>query len=360
MSHSADEESNYRRLRKTENLRKAWFFVKRNGLRSTSPETRRLVREFEAKEWSHVRRIADRLLKRTFEFGLAKGVLIPRPGKAPRPIVLASIEARIVQRAILDDLHREARLKPYFINDHSFGGIQRRGRGDAIRAALEVMRKGARFFVRSDIKDFFTQIPRERALALILPLLDPPTCELLRRAVTVELENAATLGALRDLFPDEERGVAQGFCLSSLFGNILLAEFDRQMNDRGVRCLRYVDDFLLLADSERRAMKAFDGALRMLGELGLTAYDPRVKLEKAALGHVTPPFEFLGCALQPGLVAPSKKSIQRLLEKVDERLRAGRRYIESGAHVFDRQTCFSRVLADVGNIVHGWRELWLL
>lgn len=330
--------------------------MKRSGRKSKSLATRLQIAEFEGAERTRLRRIAKHLQQERFAFGLAKGVLVPRPGKSSRPIVMATIEARIVQRALLDELQHIEALRPHFINENSFGGVQDRGRGHAIRAALETMGSSASYFLRSDIKDFFTGIPREVAMNAVLPLVDEPTKELLRRAVHVELENAEHLGALRAAFPDEERGVAQGFCLSSLLGNIVLADFDRRMNARGVRCLRYVDDFLLLADGERRTMTAFTSALGILGALGLEAYDPRVNSAKAECGPTMRAFDFLGCSIQPGLVAPSAKSKARLLEKVDERLHAGIRHIEREGARGDRRSSAFRVIADVSNIVHGWRE----
>lgn len=356
VSRALVHQSNYDRIRKEASLWRAWASVKSSGFRSESADTQRHVREFAAEERRHLRRIQRQLQQGKFSFGAARGILITRPGKSPRPIVMASLDARIVQRAILDELQDLAALRPYFLNDNSFGGVQRKGRGDAIRAALEAMRSGARYFVRSDIKEFFTRIPRERALAVILKMVDEPTQQLLRAAVCVELENAADLAEFRDAFPGEERGVAQGFCLSSLLGNVLLADFDRRMNDRGVRCLRYVDDFLILADTEWRAMKAFDSATRLLDDLGLDAYDPRVDSEKADRGTTRSAFEFLGCSVQPGLVGPSAKSRERLFEKVDQRIRIGLGHIDERGRQGDRRASVFRVVADIGHIVHGWRE----
>jgi RNA-directed DNA polymerase len=72
----------------------------------------------------------------------------------------------------------------------------------------------------------------------------------LRAATKVVLANEKALGEDRRVFPTDEEGVAQGSPLSPLFGNILLYDFDARFNDRGVVCVRFIDDFVLLGDNE--------------------------------------------------------------------------------------------------------------
>ena len=48
-----------------------------------------------------------------------------------------------------------------------------------------------------------------------------------------------------------EEGSPQGGNLSPLLANVYLNEFDQEFNKRGVPCIRYADDIVLLARSER-------------------------------------------------------------------------------------------------------------
>src|SRR5690606_7385740 len=95
-----------------------------------------------------------------------------------RPIVLASVESRIVQRAILNVLVEIPALKPFVKTKFSFGGIRsekpkaspegvkipRAERASAvpaaIKAVLESIEEGARFVACGDIQSFFTKIPK--------------------------------------------------------------------------------------------------------------------------------------------------------------------------------------------------------
>ena len=78
-------------------------------------------------------------------------------------------------------------------------------------AAVEAIGRGAVFYLRSDIADFFRAIPRARAIAALAPAVgDPRVLRLLDLATRTELDNLAELGDRAALFPDGEIGVAQG------------------------------------------------------------------------------------------------------------------------------------------------------
>src|SRR5262249_8955122 len=138
------------------------------------------------------------------------------------------------------------------------------------------------------------------------------------------------LGDDRRCFPTDEQGVAQGSPLSPLLGNILLLDFDRRFNGRGIVCIRFIDDFLLLGEAETKVARAFANARTYLSELRLTCHDPygadsnRVK---SARGPVAAGFDFLGYRIEPGLRQPSFKARKKILAAVDEHLRIGRRAV---------------------------------
>ena len=239
----------YKKLRSPKRLRKAWRVVLENGLTSKSEETRRQVKLFSIRAEENIERISRQLRQSKYQFLPSKGILKKRPKKTPRPIVKSPIENRIVQRALLDVLQDEPAIKEYYENPVSFGGIKGEGLGvpGAIKCVYEAIRNGATYFIRSDIESFFTQIPRSVILDKIkFVIKDTLFNELLERATQTELENLVTLGASAKYFPLYDIGVAQGCCLSPLIGNVLLADFDKEMNGRGMHCIRYIDDFIIL------------------------------------------------------------------------------------------------------------------
>src|ERR1700731_2030759 len=96
-------------LRKFGNLFEAWHHVRSCARRSRSSAIREAAEDFERRSHSALRGIQTRLAKHTYKFPAAEGLLKDKrkrelQNKPPRPIVLADIESRIVQRAILQCL----------------------------------------------------------------------------------------------------------------------------------------------------------------------------------------------------------------------------------------------------------------
>ena len=344
------------RLRARGTLRSAWLRV-REAARRSSPTTRAEATRFELHADRHLARIAAQLREDRFVFARARGVACERPGKAPRPIVVAPIESRIVQRAILDVLRAVPGLGAADLEaPTSFGGVPDRGTAGAVAAAIEAVKGGHRVYLRSDIASFFRRIPRRRALDLLLVHVpDAGFARLLDEATRTELENLAELGAAASIFPEDDTGVPQGCALSTLLGNALLRGFDAQMNARGIVCLRYVDDFLLLGREAAHVKKAFASAQRALGELGFEAYDPVIHPGKAAFGSVEQGFEFLGCEIRGGRAAPSRAKREELFGRVDALLRRSERFFARPDPREASRLGLAPTLHALGRLVEGFR-----
>ena len=61
-----------------------------------------------------------------------------------------------------------------------------------------------------------------------------------------------------------EEGSPQGGNLSPLLANIYLDRFDKEFESRGVKVVRYADDIVLLAKSERAAERLLETSTRYL------------------------------------------------------------------------------------------------
>lgn len=340
-------------------LQNAWRKVRENGLQSRSSETREKIRSFDYEAFRKLRQIEDHLREKRFQFEPQIGVAKKRPGKKPRPLVVAEVKNRIVQRAILDVLQRERGIQEILSTPTSYGGIKERGVELAVRAVSKAIDEGARYFLRSDIEGFFTKVPRSLVLNEVAQYInDTDFLELLRRATDTELSNLDRLGEDVDLFPLDEVGVAQGSPLSPLMGNIFLKDFDRDMNGRRITCIRYIDDFILLGPTPSKVRKAFESAQRKLSAFEMRAYDPRSEKGKAEEGSVNDGFTFLGCQVNRGkLVQPSVEARKKLLQKVRATLREGRKGIRvaaSGRSEGLPRKRYAQALVDVDNIVRGW------
>ena len=352
----APDASPLERLRARGTLRSAWLRVRAASLRS-SPATRAEATRFEENADRHLARIAAQLREGRFVFARARGVACERPGKGPRPIVVAPIESRIVQRAILDVLRGLPGLGAADLEaPTSFGGVPDRGTAGAVAAAIDAVKGGHVVYLRSDIAAFFRKIPRKKALdQLLVHVHDPGFARLLDEATRTELENLAELGEAASIFPEDDTGVPQGCALSTLLGNALLRDFDARMNGRGMVCLRYVDDFLLLGREASHVKKAFASAQRALGELGFEAYDPAIDPARAAFGSTARGFEFLGCEIRDGRAAPSRAKREELFGRVDALLRRSERFFERPDPQLASRLGLAPTLHAVGRLVEGFR-----
>jgi retron-type reverse transcriptase len=347
----------YSEVRRMRVLESAWRRVRTRGLLSASKEIRAEVVAFDDHSIGRLRSIQDRLKAKTFRFALQKGIAKARPGKSPRPIVIAPIENRIVQRAILDTLVSKCRaVRDVLEIPTSVGGIK--GVDEAIAMVAKAIADGATWCVRSDIPQFFTKIPKSTTAAFIGDATqDDDFTALFQAAVDVELANGEALGEEFKLFPTADIGVAQGSALSPLIGNILLRDFDQQLNGRGVTCIRYIDDFVLLAPTRDKALAAFRSARKILAGFGLDAYDPAERPDKASEGPCADGFDFLGCHIQPGLIQPSDTARNAILTRVRTILADGRHAVSlvqtDKARVGQR---FAQTLALLDRVVKGWGD----
>lgn len=351
----------YKYVYKQAALTKAWQKVRSNGLSSSSEDTRTKIHKFDEDSLYQLTLIQRQLSEKRFHFAPQKGLPIEKKkgsGKY-RPVVLAPIRNRIVQRVLLNVLQADVpAIKKVLETPTSIGGIPKRGTRHAIKLIVDAMEDGARWFVSSDISGFFTKIPKKHVVNFIKSeIKDATFLDLFARAMDTTLENEKELGAHRDLFPIDDEGVAQGSPLSPLMGNILLHKFDEVLNGRGMTCVRYIDDFIILGPSRMAVMKTMKTATAMLDAFSMEVYDPKERPDKAGFGQVSDGFDFLGCHINPGQVAPSKDARGRLIEKVNAIILTGKKAVHATANN-DKPTehlqCQIQTLIKINGVLKGW------
>jgi RNA-directed DNA polymerase len=343
-------------------LKAAWARIRRNGIISPSHETRSQIAHFDQDADLHIRRIQAKLRQGKFEFDPQQGVLKQKAsGNGKRGIVMASVQNRIVERALLDTLQAKSSYIQQVLDvPTSVGGVPDRSVPHGLRAIDDAFKAGKLWFARSDISSFFDNIPRDAVIVRIAEHIeDQRFLHLLARATTVVLANERALGDDRSCFPMGEDGVARGSPLSPLFGNILLHDFDRCLNGRGIICVRFIDDFVVLGASQGAVAKAFASARVCLADLRLSCHDPFTggDLTKSAHGHASAGFDFLGYRIEPGLRQPSARARKKLLAAVDEQFSIGRRAtnecLRESSSLAHRQRA-PQTIDMVDRIVKGW------
>ena len=349
----------YDSVRKYNRLDAAWRRVRDNGRLSKSKDTQKQIALFTENQHRYLNRIARQLAENRFQFLPQTGIAKKRGQKKPRPLVIAPIENRIVQRAILDALQDDVPAVQQVLDTHtSIGGIPGRGTRHAIALVTTEIKNGARYYIRSDIEGFFTKIPRQRAIDFLSAhVKDRRFIYLFTRAIETQLENIDHLAEHRDLFPIGDDGVAQGSALSPLLGNIILRDFDKNLNGRGILCVRYVDDFILLGKDEGQVKKSFKSAQKLLSAFGMRAYAPWENSSKAQGGLTSESIDFLGCTISGGLVQPSKDARAELLNRVDSVINDGKHAVRNAlANPNGKLTSqrYIQTLMRLDRILLGW------
>ena len=342
-------------------LRKAWRSVLANATKPNAAEkTTAEALTFSLSAEPRIDRISRELRKQVFKFSPQRGAPIKKsPGKY-RGVVVAPIPNRIVQRSILDVLQGHPAIRARLNAGLNFGEVPRNNDEEdvGVPGAAKLANQYAKIhshFIRTDIIQFFDNVPRDKAVNILVKYSDSNELSaLLHDATVTELSNLALLDHHKSLFPLEDIGLAQGSCLSPLVCNLYLDEFDKLMNDRGVNCVRYIDDFVIFASSERKLHAALASASNYLSESGLKIYDPKASPEKAKKGLTSKGFDFLGCNIRPDRVIPSGKNRGRLLDKLrgitDESLRS---YPDSLDALRSRRT-LTHTLWKIGETIRGW------
>lgn len=348
-------------VRTTQVIEEAWRAIKRNARTSKSEDTKNEIAAFEVKLSTNLRRLCRQLQQNKFVFPPARGIRIPKDKKNKssfRPLVVARVESRIVQRAIHDVLVSVPAVQKFVRTPYSFGGIRKKDDElaavpAAIQAVLDAIGGGCRFVIRSDIEKFFTRIPKSAVTEIVTEAVkDEEFVELFTRAIAVELENMAQLREHANAFPIEDIGVAQGNSLSPLLGNLYLYDFDLELNKRAdVRCIRYIDDFIILAADKGIAENTFAKAQHMLTKLGMS-----VSPGKTQRATIDEGFEFLGIELLNGFIRPSRKAQKRVLASIDSTLMKSRNAFRKHAKTGELTHTLSLLesLQKVAGVMQGW------
>lgn len=357
------------KVRSQRQLERAWRLVEANGRFSTSETVRSEIAAYAQEFQANIRSLNRRLQRGTYQFPPSRGVAIPKTksnGQKDRakirPLVVGTVESRIVQRSILEVLSGVPLLRPHFMNPNSFGGIRKTSDSElsavpaAIFAVLQSIERGAEFVMCADITGFFTKIPKPLVLEIIGSAIDDlAMLSFIEDAIQVELTNLAALRRYAADFPTGEIGVAQGNSLSPLLGNILLSEFDRVMNDGDCRCIRYIDDFIILAPTASAAAARLRHARRILSDLGMELSADKTSSNPI---NVRDTFEFLGIEFSNGLIRPCAKARRRLTESLSETFQKSSHSLATASveNPIEKRYSLIKTLGRSDGMLQGWRK----
>jgi RNA-directed DNA polymerase len=197
-----------------------------------------------------------------------KRVEIPKPDGGIRKLGIPTVVDRIIQQAITQQL--TPIYEPLF-SDGSYGYRPERSAKDAIRKIKEYAEKGYIRAVVLDLSKYFDTLNHELLINILRRnVKDERVIQMIKRYLkSGVMENGVVM--------ETEEGSPQGGNISPLLANIYLNEFDQEFSRRGVPCIRYADDIILLAKSARASERLLETSTKYLeGTLKL-----RVNREKS-------------------------------------------------------------------------------
>lgn len=216
--------------------------------------------------------------------GPLRRLSVPKPDGSFRPLAIPPVVDRVAQTAaalvltpLLDGEMEEA----------SFGYRPGRSVQQAVARVALWRDRGHGWVVDADIERYFERVPHDRLLDRLERSIGPGP---LTGLVAVWLEAGAEDGV----------GLAQGSPLSPLLSNLYLDDLDEALEGRGVRLVRFADDFVLLCRSRESAERTLDHAAAALETAGL-----RLNREKTRIVPFDQGFRFLGHLFVRSLVLPS-------------------------------------------------------
>ena len=261
-----------------------------------------------------------------------KRIEIPKPDGGTRRLGIPTVVDRVIQLAIAQVL--EMIFEPEF-SDSSFGFRPGRSAHQAIRRARACCDVGYTSVVDIDLEKYFDTVNHDLLIGM---LREKVKDEMLLKLIRRYLKSGVMLDGV--VTPTEE-GTPQGGNLSPLLSNIYLTKFDRLLESRGHKFVRYADDCNIYVKSRRAAVRVMSSCAAYLeGALKL-----RVNRKKSRVGSPLR-LKFLGFSLYRGKngtrIRAHSKSICRFRAKLKQITRR------------NRGTSLEAILTQLRVYVRGW------
>ena len=208
----------------------------------------------------------------------SRRVYIPKPDGRQRPLAIAALEDKIVQRAaaaVLNAIYEEDFL------GFSYGFRPGRGAHDAMDAlVVGIERKKVNYILDADIRSFFDTVSQEWVIKFVEHRIGD------RRMIRL-IQKWLKAGVLEDgVVTISEMGTGQGAVISPLLANIYLhyvldlyAERWRRREAAGdMIIVRYADDFIVGFQHESDAKRFLDALRERLAEFALSLHPEKTRL----------------------------------------------------------------------------------
>ncbi len=256
-------------------LRTAFFALKRDAAPGVDGLT---WRAYEADLDLRIEELHERVHRGAYRAQPSRRRYIPKPDGRQRPLAVAALEDKIVQRAtvaVLNAIYEEDFL------GFSYGFRPKRSQHDALDAlVVGITRTKVNYILDADIRTFFDEVSQEWLIRFLEHRIgDRRVIRLIRKWLKA--------GVLEEeVLTISDKGTPQGSVASPLLANVYLhyvfdlwAEHWRRCKATGdMIILRYADDIVVGFEHEADARRFWDAMRARLTEFKLSLHPEKTRL----------------------------------------------------------------------------------
>jgi len=328
-------------------IREAWKTVRSNG---GAPGVDRVtianVEEYGVE--AYLKELGEEVRKQLYEPQAVKRVMIPKANGGERPLGIPTVRDRIAQTVC------KMILEPIFeadFEESSYGFRPKRSSKGAITAIKENLKQGNTEVYDADLSKYFDTIPHDKLqIALEERITDPRILKLINKWLRVPVFESGQYKSGKG----NRTGTPQGGVISPLLANVYFHLIDRIVNNQkslfgkyGIKIIRYADDFVLMGKT--LPIEVIERLKNLLRRMGLTINETKTRQINARKES----FNFLGFTIRYDSdikgrktkywnIQPSKKSEQKIRDKVED-------YLKTHGHYKAHD-----IAAGLNSITRGW------